>query len=50
MKTGTSYQGVPVVIDKDFASAKLVELIKADKLMILTVVAKVAINHGKPSQ
>ncbi|AXF95855.1 carbamate kinase [Spiroplasma phoeniceum] len=50
VKTGAAYQGVPAVIDKDFASAKLAELIKADKLMILTAVAKVAINYGKPNQ
>ncbi|WP_348736270.1 carbamate kinase [Spiroplasma endosymbiont of Ammophila pubescens] len=50
VKTGTAYQGVPSVIDKDFASAKLAELIKADKLMILTAVAKVAINYGKHNQ
>nr|WP_256468785.1 hypothetical protein [Spiroplasma endosymbiont of Phyllotreta cruciferae] len=50
VKTANGYQGVPAVIDKDFASAKLAELIKADKLMILTAVAKVAINYGKPNQ
>ncbi|ALA97126.1 carbamate kinase [Spiroplasma kunkelii CR2-3x] len=50
VKTGAAYQGVPAVIDKDFASAKLAELIKADKLMILTAVEKVAINYGKPNQ
>lgn len=50
VKTGNAYQGVPAVIDKDFASAKLAELIKADKLMILTAVAQVAINYGKPDQ
>lgn len=50
VKTASGYQGVPAVIDKDFASAKLAELIKADKLMVLTAVAKVAINYGKPNQ
>ena len=38
------------VIDKDFASAKLAELLDADMLVILTAVEKVAINFGKPDQ
>ena len=42
--------GVPAVIDKDFASAKLAELVGADKLVILTAVDRVAINWGKPDQ
>ena len=40
--------GTPAVIDKDFASAKLAELIDADMLIILTAVDRVAINWGKP--
>lgn len=42
--------GTPAVIDKDFASAKLEELICADMLVILTAVDRVAINWGKPNQ
>ncbi len=42
--------GVPAVIDKDFASAKLAELVKADALFILTAVEKVCINYGKPDE
>lgn len=42
--------GTPAVIDKDFASAKLAELVKADALVILTAVDKVAINFGKPEE
>ena len=42
--------GTPAVIDKDFASAKLAELISADMLVILTAVDRVAINWGKPDQ
>ena len=42
--------GVPAVIDKDFASAKLAELVNADALVILTAVDRVAINWGKPNQ
>ncbi len=42
--------GIPAVIDKDYASAKLAELIKADILIILTAVERVAVNFGKPDQ
>ena len=42
--------GTPAVIDKDFASAKLAELVDADMLVILTAVEKVAINYNKPDQ
>ena len=48
-KDGKLY-GTPAVIDKDFASAKLAELIHADALVILTAVDRVAINWGKPNQ
>lgn len=44
------YFGVPAVIDKDFASAKLAELVSADYLFILTAVDRVSINWGKPEQ
>ncbi|NLW65612.1 MAG: carbamate kinase [Clostridiales bacterium] len=44
------YEGVPAVIDKDFASAKLAEICNADYLFILTAVDRVAINFGKPNQ
>lgn len=42
--------GVPAVIDKDFASAKLATDLNADCLIILTAVEKVAINFNKPDQ
>lgn len=42
--------GVPAVIDKDFASAKLAELLDADMLIILTAVEKVAINFRKENE
>ncbi len=45
-----SYHGVPAVIDKDRTSAKLAADFKADMLVILTAVEKVAINFGKPNQ
>lgn len=40
--------GTPAVIDKDFASAKLAQLVHADMLVILTAVKRVQINYGKP--
>lgn len=43
-------EGVPAVIDKDFASEKIAELLDADALIILTAVEQVAINFGKPNQ
>lgn len=45
-----NYTGIPAVIDKDFASAKLAELVGADYLFILTAVDRVSINWGKPNQ
>ncbi len=42
--------GVPAVIDKDLASAKLAQLVGADVLIILTAVEQVAVNFGKPDQ
>ena len=45
-----SLQGVSAVIDKDFASAKLAELVDADYLFILTAVDHVAVNFGRPDQ
>lgn len=44
------YQGVEAVIDKDFASAKLAEIIKADLFVVLTGVTNVCIDYNKPSQ
>lgn len=50
IKNDQGYEGRPAVIDKDFASAKLAELVNADALCILTAVDYVAINFGKPDQ
>jgi len=44
------YQGTAAVIDKDFASSLLAQLINADLLLISTAVEKVAINFGKPDE
>jgi len=42
--------GIDAVVDKDFASAKLAEIIEADLLMILTAVDNVCLNFGKEDQ
>lgn len=43
-------RGVEAVIDKDFASGLLANLISADLLIISTAVEKVAVNFNKPDQ
>lgn len=50
IEDGEDYKGVAAVIDKDFASEKLAEIVDADQLIILTAVEKVAINFGKENQ
>lgn len=50
VKKGNSLEGVPAVIDKDFASEKVAEILDADYLIILTAVEKVAIRFGKPDE
>ena len=47
---GPEPRGVPAVIDKDFGSELLAELLDADVLVILTAVEQVAINFNKPDQ
>lgn len=42
--------GVEAVIDKDFASGLLANLISADLLLISTAVEKVALNFNKPDE
>jgi carbamate kinase len=44
------WRGVEAVIDKDFASALLAAELKAELYIVLTGVAQVAIDYGKPSQ
>lgn len=44
------YTGTAAVIDKDYASSLLAQLIQADLLLISTAVEKVALNFGKPDQ
>ncbi|MBM3144093.1 MAG: carbamate kinase [Chloroflexi bacterium] len=44
------FTGIAAVIDKDFASSLLAQMIGADLLLISTAVEKVALNFGKPDQ
>ena len=50
VREGNRLVGVPAVIDKDFASCKIAEILDADYLIILTAVEKVAINYGKENE
>ena len=50
LRKGNALIGVSAVIDKDFASAKIAELLDADYLFILTAVDRVMINYNKPNQ
>ena len=47
---GNHIRGMDAVVDKDFAGAKLAEIIDADYFIILTAVEKVAINFNKPDE
>lgn len=50
VKDGYGFRGVDAVIDKDFASATLANLIDADALIMLTAVDRVMIHYNKPNQ
>lgn len=50
IETDNGFIGVEAVIDKDFASEKLAELVDADALIILTGVDNVYIDYNKPTQ
>lgn len=50
IKNGEKLEGIAAVIDKDYASAKVAELVNADYLVILTAVDNVCINFNKPDQ
>jgi carbamate kinase len=47
---GTDLTGVEAVIDKDFASEKLADLVDADLFVILTGVDNVYLNYGKENE
>lgn len=50
IKENNQLVGVAAVIDKDYASAKVAELVHADYLVILTAIDNVCINFGLPNQ
>ena len=50
IEEGNHLKGTSAVIDKDFCSCLMAELVDADLLIILTAVEKCAINFGKPNQ
>ena len=50
IKKDNKLEGVAAVIDKDYASSKLADLIDADYLVILTAVDNVHINHNKENE
>jgi carbamate kinase len=50
LRADGSYGGVPAVIDKDLTSALLASALGMDTLLILTAVARVAVDFRKPAQ
>jgi len=50
VQEGNRLVGREAVIDKDFASEKLAELVDADLLIVLTAVDNIYINFNKPDQ
>lgn len=50
IKKDNKLEGVAAVIDKDYASAKLAELIDADYLVILTAVNNVCLNYKQENE
>ena len=50
IERGNKLEGVAAVIDKDYASSKLADLIDADYLVVLTAVDNVSINFRKENE
>ncbi|HHX78129.1 MAG TPA: carbamate kinase [Acholeplasmataceae bacterium] len=50
IESSKQYIGIDAVIDKDYASAKIAEIVEADQLIILTAVEFVYINFNKENQ
>ena len=50
IKEGNKLEGVAAVIDKDYASALVAELVDADYLVILTAIDNVCINYKQPDE
>ena len=50
IREGNRLEGVAAVIDKDYASALVAELVDADYLVILTAIDNVYINYKQPNE
>ncbi|MBR5997012.1 MAG: carbamate kinase [Bacilli bacterium] len=50
IREGNRLEGVAAVIDKDYASALVAELVEADYLVILTAIDNVCINYKQPDE
>ena len=50
IREGNKLEGVAAVIDKDYASALVAELVDADYLVILTAIDNVCINYKQPDE
>ena len=50
IKENNKLEGVAAVIDKDYASALVAELVDADYLVILTAIDNVCINYKQPDE
>ncbi|WP_288531434.1 carbamate kinase [uncultured Secundilactobacillus sp.] len=50
VREGSRFVGREAVIDKDFASEKLAELVDADLLIVLTAVDNIYVNFNQPDQ
>lgn len=50
IREGNKLEGVAAVIDKDYASALVAELVGADYLVILTAIDNVCINFKQPNE
>jgi carbamate kinase len=47
---GKCYEGIEAVVDKDFAAAKMADMIDAGIFIILTAVDRICVNYKKPDQ
>lgn len=50
IRNGMEYTGAEGVIDKDYSSGKLAELVDCDYIFMLTGVDRIAINYGQKNQ
>lgn len=50
VETPAGYRGVEAVIEKDLATEVLATALRADKLLILTAVERVAVDFGTPQE